>query len=85
MYGFNVTDKTFPYDNRPVAPLADMTFEQWWFHGYLNTMPPHEDDIMQLPAGGSQTLELACNKAYTSYWQDVTGSEPEQLNDPCRT
>ncbi|KAF8321095.1 hypothetical protein DL93DRAFT_2130483 [Clavulina sp. PMI_390] len=91
MWGFNATTDTPFYgdgvpgldDNRPVVPLMNRTFEQWWFHGYLNTMPPHEDDIMQLPAGGSQTLELACNKAYTSYWQDVTTSEPEQLNDPC--
>lgn len=30
MYGFNVTDKTFSYDNRPQVPLYDMTFDQWW-------------------------------------------------------
>lgn len=37
------------------------TFEQWWFHGYWN-YPPPPDEIMQLPAGGAQTVELACNK-----------------------
>lgn len=31
MWGFNVTAQTFSYDNRPVVPLMDMTFEQWWF------------------------------------------------------
>ena len=31
MYGFNVTDQTFSYDNRPQVPLYNMTFDQWWF------------------------------------------------------
>ena len=30
MYGFNVTDKTFSYDNRPQVPLYNMNFDQWW-------------------------------------------------------
>ena len=30
MYGFNVTDKTFSYDNRPQVPLYNMDFDQWW-------------------------------------------------------
>ena len=44
MYGFNVTDKTFPYDNRPVAPLTNYTFDQWWFHGHLD-YPPNPGDL----------------------------------------
>jgi hypothetical protein len=51
MYGFNVTAETFPYDNRPVAPLADFTFQQWWFHGHLDH-PPNPGDFFELPAGG---------------------------------
>lgn len=31
MYGFNVTDSTFSYDNRPQVPLYNMPFSQWWF------------------------------------------------------
>ena len=31
MFGFNVTQQDFPYDNRPMAPLQQYTFEQWWF------------------------------------------------------
>lgn len=31
MYGFNVTDQTFSYDNRPQTPLVNMPFDQWWF------------------------------------------------------
>jgi hypothetical protein len=30
-YSFNVTDKTFPYDNRPVTPLMNLPFEKWWW------------------------------------------------------
>ena len=41
MWGFNVTDHTYPYDNRPVAPLADYTFQQWWFHGHLDHPPKY--------------------------------------------
>ena len=57
-YGNGVPGLT---DNRPVVPLMNRTFEQWWFHGYWN-YPPPPDEIMQLPAGGTQTVELACNK-----------------------
>ena len=39
MWGFNVTAQDYPYDNRPVSPLADMTFDQWWFHGHLDRPP----------------------------------------------
>ena len=31
MWGFNVTAETYPYDNRPVIPLQDMSFDKWWF------------------------------------------------------
>ncbi|KIK58046.1 hypothetical protein GYMLUDRAFT_704840 [Collybiopsis luxurians FD-317 M1] len=32
MWGFNVTGDTFPYDNRPVAPLTNYTFDQVHCH-----------------------------------------------------
>ena len=67
MYGFNVTDKTFPYDNRPVAPLTNYTFDQWWFHGHLD-YPPNPGDFFELPAGKPATAEIACNKGLTSYF-----------------
>ncbi len=31
MWGFNVTQTTMSYDNRPVVPLYSMNFDQWWF------------------------------------------------------
>ncbi|KAF9518919.1 hypothetical protein BS47DRAFT_1337820 [Hydnum rufescens UP504] len=90
MWGFNATADTPFYgagvpgltDNRPVVPLINRTFEQWWFHGYPN-LPPHPEDIMQLPAGGSQSVEIACDKQFTSYWA-MTGSATDQSTDsPC--
>ena len=83
MYGFNVTEQTFSYDNRPVAPLQDMTFEQWWFHGHLD-FPPHPGDIFDLPAGKAATLELACNKGLTSFFASSEGSVDIRAGDnPC--
>ncbi|KAI0749839.1 hypothetical protein C8Q80DRAFT_1101672 [Daedaleopsis nitida] len=83
MYGFNVTDKTFPYDNRPVAPLQDFTFDQWWFHGHLD-FPPHPGDIFELPAGKPATTELACNKGLTSFFASSEGQADIRAGDnPC--
>ncbi|XP_006459911.1 hypothetical protein AGABI2DRAFT_116869 [Agaricus bisporus var. bisporus H97] len=67
MWGFNVTDKTFPYDNRPVAPLRNKTFNEWWFHNHL-AHPPNPGDFFELPAGGQATAEIACTKDATSFW-----------------
>ncbi|KAI8982722.1 hypothetical protein BD414DRAFT_490930 [Trametes punicea] len=82
MYGFNVTDKTFPYDNRPVAPLINYTFEQWWFHGHLD-YPPHPGDIFELPAGQTATAEIACNKGATTWFNSSEGGDIRQGNNPC--
>ncbi|PIL29836.1 transporter [Ganoderma sinense ZZ0214-1] len=83
MYGFNVTDSTFPYDNRPVAPLQDYTFSQWWFHGHLD-YPPNPGDIFTLPAGQPAVAELGCNKGVTSYWASSEGrTDVSQGDNPC--
>ncbi|KAJ7163891.1 hypothetical protein C8R43DRAFT_989108 [Mycena crocata] len=84
MYGFNVTDKTFSYDNRPVSPLMDFTFSQWWFHGHLD-FPPNEGDIFDLPAGQAATTEIACNKGATSFFASSEGGDirTENPNDVC--
>ncbi|KAF5341365.1 hypothetical protein D9758_012288 [Tetrapyrgos nigripes] len=85
MYGFNVTDQTFPYDNRPVAPLVDMTFDQWWFHGHLDH-PPNPGDIFDLPAGQTVTTEIACNKGATTHFNSSEGGDirdPNNPNDVC--
>ncbi|CAL1716080.1 unnamed protein product [Somion occarium] len=82
MWGFNVTDKTFGYDNRPVSPLAYYTFEQWWFHGHLDH-PPNPGDIFELPAGKAATTEIACNKGATSYFASSEGGDIRSGDDPC--
>ncbi|KAF8150927.1 hypothetical protein B0H34DRAFT_801831 [Crassisporium funariophilum] len=85
MYGFNVTQDTFPYDNRPVAPLINLSFSKWWFHGHLEH-PPHPEDRLQLPAGGSISVELACDKGVTKYFASNAGGDvrsTSQPNYPC--
>lgn len=82
MWGFNVTFDTFPYDNRPVAPLYNMTFNQWWFHGHLG-YPPLPGDFFELPAGKPATAEIACTKAATSYYNTSDGGDVRQGDSPC--
>lgn len=85
MYGFNVTDKTFPFDNRPVAPLRNRTFDDWWFHGHLD-FPPNDGDFFELPAGQTTTAEIACDKGATSYFTSNPGGdirEPDNPNNVC--
>lgn len=85
MFGFNVTDKTFPYDNRPVVPLKNMNFTTWWFHNHLDH-PPNPADIFELPAGKPATAEIACNKGATSFFASSEGGDirdPNDLNNPC--
>ncbi|TCD64054.1 hypothetical protein EIP91_004603 [Steccherinum ochraceum] len=87
MWGFNVTDKTYSYDNRPVTPLVDYTFDQWWFHGHLDH-PPHKDDFFELPAGQTVTTEIACNKGATSFFASseggsIIGQNGVSPDDPC--
>ncbi|KAF9550173.1 hypothetical protein CPC08DRAFT_648002 [Agrocybe pediades] len=87
MFGFNVTTSTpaFNYDNRPVAPIKNMNFEQWWFHGHLD-FPPNDGDIFELPAGEPATAQIACNKGATDYFASSEGGdirEPWNLNNVC--
>ncbi|PPQ83501.1 hypothetical protein CVT25_006991 [Psilocybe cyanescens] len=85
MFGFNVTDKTFPYDNRPVAPIKNMNFTEWWFHNHLD-FPPNDGDIFELPAGKPATAQIACNKGATDFFASADGGdirEPNNMNDPC--
>ena len=81
MFGFNVTRETFPYDNRPVAPIKNMVFERWWFHNHL-AYPPHPEDIFELPAGKSATAEIACNKGATSFYASSEGGDIREPNNP---
>ncbi|KAI0926218.1 hypothetical protein AcV5_008732 [Taiwanofungus camphoratus] len=83
MYGFNVTANTFSYDNRPVVPLMQMTFQQWWFHNHLG-YPPNPGDVFELPAGQSVNTELSCDKGATSWWNSSSGGDAGYGTDwPC--
>ncbi|KAJ3568658.1 hypothetical protein NP233_g5568 [Leucocoprinus birnbaumii] len=80
MYGFNQSEG----DNRPVDPLANMTFDQWWFHDHL-AYPPNPGDVFNLPAGGNITSQLTCHKGYTSYNATSGGpiDDKGQPDSPC--
>ena len=82
MWGFNYTTQVLPFDNRPVAPLAHYTFDQWWFHGHLG-YPPNPGDFFELPAGQPATAELACHRAYTSFCTPEFGGCNGKDNYPC--
>ncbi|KAA8892561.1 hypothetical protein FN846DRAFT_789115 [Sphaerosporella brunnea] len=56
-----------------VTPLSNLPFEQWWFHGDLNKPTPTSS--FPLPAGGTVTVELACNKEFTSYGDSGDGED----------
>lgn len=62
-------DPSDPNQSEPVLPLMDLTFDQWWFHGYKNK-PPAPGKFMTLPSGGTYKGQVACNKALTSYGQN---------------
>ncbi|KAI0635898.1 hypothetical protein C8Q77DRAFT_600541 [Trametes polyzona] len=83
MYGFNVTDKTYSYDNRPQVPLYDMTFDQWWFHGHIDH-PPNDGDLFDLKAGGTVNTILSCDKGATLYYNSSEGGDVGFGSDsPC--
>ncbi|CCM02225.1 uncharacterized protein FIBRA_04305 [Fibroporia radiculosa] len=82
MWGFNVTMQTFPYDNRPVAPLINYTFDQWWFHGHLD-YPPNDGDFFELPAGKPVTAQIACDKGATTYFASDPGGNIQSGDNVC--
>lgn len=88
MWGFNTNaDTPTPVggDNRPVIPLMDRTFKDWWFHGLLGD-PPAKDAIFQMPVGQTTMVETVCDKGASSYWNTSAGHTNVQTGDqnyPC--
>ncbi|CCM04330.1 uncharacterized protein FIBRA_06501 [Fibroporia radiculosa] len=72
MYGFNVTQQDFDYDNRPVTPFINYSFQQWWFHNHLS-YPPEPGAVFNLPAGQAVNAELSCDKGATSWYASSQG------------
>lgn len=92
MYCENGTDPSNPNfnSNAPVAPLYNLTQDQWWFQHDrgCDAVPPPPGVFLELPAGGSFDVDLANNQAFsnlsyggskTSEWPDG-GSHPEDWN-----
>jgi hypothetical protein len=88
---FNVTAQSYSYDNRPMVPLMQRSFNDWWFvstihlmagllvedsrgsqHGHLDH-PPNAGDFFELPAGGTATGQLACDKGATDFYSSDPG------------
>jgi len=78
--------------NNIVRPLYELTKREWWFHHVDNCdqFPPQGGDILELPAGGEFTVEIADNRAqtslsfdgkYTSEWADGK-NYPDGYNVP---
>jgi len=78
--------------NIAVVPLYNLRRSQWWFQNDrgCDLVPPVAGEFLDLPAGGSFTVELAHNRAqttlsyngqFTSQWPD--GNEhPEDWRGP---
>ncbi|GAA5842882.1 hypothetical protein JCM11251_005837, partial [Rhodosporidiobolus azoricus] len=59
----------------PVAPIGPDwgNRDDWWFRGpSWRALPPQNGAVMDLPAGGSVTVEIACHMAWTSYGYATT-------------
>jgi len=89
MWGFNTNGDTptplIEGDNRPVIPLYNRTFEQWWFHGLLSD-PPEPDAILQMPVGQTTVVETVCDKGASTWWNTSAGHSNVQTGDqnyPC--
>ncbi|KAM0448807.1 hypothetical protein ACHAPV_009443 [Trichoderma viride] len=72
--------------NTPVNPLWDLPFEQWWMQADrgCNKAPPPGNASVELPAGGSFTVELAHNQAQTtlSFNGQFAGEWPDGQDHP---
>ncbi len=78
--------------NDAVSPLFNLSKAQWWFQADrgCDRKPPPAGEFLELPAGGSFTVELAHNQAFTtlswnsrfvSQWPDG-GQHPEDWKGP---
>ncbi|KAI0775242.1 hypothetical protein BD413DRAFT_611566 [Trametes elegans] len=72
MYGLNVTDQTFPTDNRPQSPLSDLPLAMWFHHGHTQ-YPPNDGDVFELPAGGLAHAYISCDKGATPFYASSQG------------
>ncbi|GAA5895666.1 hypothetical protein JCM5296_003773 [Sporobolomyces johnsonii] len=84
VYGIG-PDWTFPAGELfdPIGPgVADQ--DDWWFRGpATRALAPQNGSVMELPAGGSVDIEIACNYAFSSY--GYATSDPNSPLSACPT
>ncbi|KAG2139623.1 uncharacterized protein EDB93DRAFT_699735 [Suillus bovinus] len=70
MYCFNgtVAGQVNYNNDDPVSPLWMLQKNDYWFHHFngCDEFPPAPGDFLELPAGGSFTVEVAANRGVTS-------------------
>ncbi|CAF0993141.1 unnamed protein product [Adineta steineri] len=56
-------------NNIPVSPQYMLTQRDWWFQHErgCDKAPPLDGHFLELPAGGSFTVEIATNRAFTTF------------------
>lgn len=79
LFGFDFPNQSqYPYknggtaaygNNRPVTPvrLSMNKGEDFWLSNGLRDYPPAPGQFFEVKSGGSTTVELSCNRGYTSY------------------
>ncbi|KZV82398.1 hypothetical protein EXIGLDRAFT_346376 [Exidia glandulosa HHB12029] len=55
-----------PNASEPVEPLIGLHYKDWFMHGKCRNYPPPPGEFLDLPAGGSFTVEIAANRAFTT-------------------
>ncbi|KAJ5791835.1 CAZyme family AA14 [Penicillium psychrosexuale] len=72
--------------NTAVGPLYNLAKEDWWFQHErgCDAAPPQDGEVLELPAGGSFTVELAHNRAQTtlSYGGQYASDWPDGNDHP---
>jgi hypothetical protein len=71
MYCLNGTQAGFDdkNNNAPVAPLYQLSKADWWMQGKTKCInfPPPAGSFLKLPANGEFKMELATNRAFTTF------------------
>ncbi|KZW00469.1 hypothetical protein EXIGLDRAFT_795961 [Exidia glandulosa HHB12029] len=91
--GLSNTDQ--PNNNEVVNPLYNLTQDGWWegdahastyrfMHGQCRNFPPPAGEFLNLPAGGSFTVEMAGNRGQTtlSFGGQFTSEWPDGNQHP---
>ncbi|KZW00468.1 hypothetical protein EXIGLDRAFT_830633 [Exidia glandulosa HHB12029] len=64
--GYYLSNTDQPNNNEVVNPLFNLTFNDWFMHGQCRNFPPPAGEFLNLPAGGSFTVEMAGNRGQTT-------------------